>query len=227
MRARCLQHVPFEGPGIFATLLENRGVRLECHLVPEHGLPKDPGDILIVMGGPMSVNDRDAWVKDEWAFIKAALDTGMPVLGVCLGSQFMAKALGATVGPGIEPEIGMTPIRLTEEGKKDAVFATIPEGFDVFQWHGEIFDLPPDAIALAASDLCSTQAFRYRTHAYGLLFHLELERTGIEALCRECPADVAKANLSPPTILARAEPHLPSLHRWADRLIEHLVEAVR
>ena len=76
--------MPFEGPGIFATLLENRGVRLECHLVPEHGLPKDPGDILIVMGGPMSVNDRDAWVKDETAFIKAALDTGMPVLGVCL-----------------------------------------------------------------------------------------------------------------------------------------------
>ena len=97
MRAVCLQHVPFEGPGAFAVSLSQRGVLLQQHLVPQQGLPPDPGDLLIVMGGPMSVNDPDSWIAEETAFIRAALYSGQPMIGVCLGSQLMAKALGATV----------------------------------------------------------------------------------------------------------------------------------
>src|SRR5215475_8071070 len=142
MRAVCLQHVPFEGPGAFATALTDRGVSLEPHLVPKDGLPKDSGDLLIVMGGPMSVNDPDSWIVEETAFIRSALLAGKAVLGICLGSQFMAKALGATVQPGKALEIGLTSIRLTPEAKQDPVFGTLPDSFDVFEWHGEVFDLP-------------------------------------------------------------------------------------
>lgn len=222
MRAVCLQHVPFEGPGAFAPALSNRGIGLDRYLVPHDGLPKDAGDLLIVMGGPMSVNDPDGWIAEETDFIRTALLAGKPVIGVCLGSQFMAKALGATVRPGKALEIGMTPVTLSPEGTRDPVFMSLPESFEVFEWHGEIFDLPQDCVALAGSAVAPLQAFRYGTRAYGLLFHLEMEQTGIDALCRECAADLAKAALTAQGVKASATPHLPTLHHIADRLIGHV-----
>lgn len=227
MRAICLQHVPFEGPGVFATHLTARGVSLEQYLVPEVGLPNEPGDLLIIMGGPMSVNDPDPWIEQETAFIRKAMTSGVPVLGICLGSQFMAKALGAKVRPGRSVEIGMTPIQLTEGGKQDPVFGTFPETFPVFEWHGEVFDLPADCVSLAGSTVAPLQAFRYGDRAYGLLFHLEMEQTGIKALSRECAQDLRHAGLSADQVLAAALPHLPSLHATAARLLDHLLTAAR
>ena len=227
MRTVCLQHVPFEGPGAFAAALAKRGVPIEHYLVPEVGLPHDAGDLLIVMGGPMSVNDPDPWIAEETSFIRSALLAGKPVLGICLGSQFMAKALGATVRSGRELEIGMAPIRLTQEGKHDPVFGACSETFNVFEWHGEVFDLPKDCGALAGSDIAPLQAFRYSTRAYGLLFHLEMEETGIDSLCRECAPDLTKARLTTQHVKAAALPHLPQLHHIADRLIGHLLDSAR
>jgi GMP synthase (glutamine-hydrolysing) len=223
MRVVCLQHVPFEGPGVFATALTDRSVSLDRYLVPQDGLPKDAGDLLIVMGGPMSVNDPDPWIAEETAFIRSVLLAGTPVIGVCLGSQFMAKALGATVRPGKALEIGMTPVRLTPEAKQDPIFITLPDSFEVFEWHGEIFDLPQGCVPLAGSTIAPLQAFRYGAKAYGLLFHLEMESAGIDALCRECAPDLTKAQLTAPDVKAAAIPHLPTLHRFAGRLIEHLL----
>ena len=223
MRAVCLQHVSFEGPGAFATALTNRGVSLDRYLVPQDGLPKDSGDLLIVMGGPMSVNDSDGWIAEETAFIRSALRAGKPVIGVCLGSQFMAKSLGATVRPGKALEIGMTRIRLTGEGKKDPVFGSFPEALSVFQWHGEVFDLPQDCVWLAESDVAPIQAFRYGSRAYGLLFHLEVEPDGIDALCRECAPDLARAQLTAQRVLIDALPHLWLSHQVVDRLIGHVL----
>lgn len=223
MRAVCLQHVPFEGPGAFATALAKRGVSLDSYLVPRDGLPKDVGDLLIVMGGPMSVNDPDPWIAQETAFIRSALQANKPVIGVCLGSQFMAKALGAGVRSGKTLEIGMTPVRLADAGKQDPVFGPCPATFDVFEWHGEIFDLPNDCVPLAGSDIAPLQAFRYGEWAYGLLFHLEMEANGIDSLCRECAPDVTKAGLTAQQVKAMALPQLPELHFLADRLIGHLL----
>ncbi|MEK9140294.1 MAG: type 1 glutamine amidotransferase [Nitrospirota bacterium] len=223
----CLQHVPFEGPGAFAAALAKRGVSLEYSLVPKEGLPHDTGDLLMVMGGPMSVNDSDAWIAEEAAFIRSALLAGKPVIGVCLGSQFMAKALGVTVRPGKALEIGMTPVRLTDEGKTDPVFGAGPESFEVFEWHGEIFDLPKDCVPLAGSDIAPLQAFRYGDRAYGLLFHLEMEETGIDSLCRECAQDLMKARLAEHQVKSAALPQLPQLHQMADRLIGHLLQSSR
>lgn len=227
MRATVLQHVPFEGPGVLAARLTEREVDYRCHLVPQDGIPHDPGDLLIVMGGPMSVNDPDPWIAEETAFIKSSIERGKPVLGVCLGSQFMAKALGAQVVPGRGVEIGMTQIRLTGSGKQDSLFRHIPETFDVFEWHGEIFELPEGAISLASSDMAPVQAFRYGSSAYGLLFHLEIEQTGIEALCRECANDLARANMTPSAVLKRTGPHLPQLHECAFRLLDQLLQVTR
>jgi GMP synthase-like glutamine amidotransferase len=227
MRAVCLKHVPFEGLGAFATSLTKYGCSLDYCLVPKDGVPPDPGDLLIVMGGPMSVNDSDSWIAEETAFIRSALHAGKPVIGVCLGSQFMAKALGATVRSGKALEIGMTQVRLTAEAKQDPVFGTLPESFEVFEWHGEVFDLPKDSVPLAGSDIAPLQAFRYATRAYGLLFHLEMEENGIESLSRECAPDLTKARLTAYHVKAAALPHLPQLHQIADRLIGHLLVSQR
>ncbi len=227
MRAVCLKHVPFEGPGAFATALTDRGVSLERYLVPNDGLPADAGDLLIVMGGPMSVNDTDSWIAEETAFIRSALLAGKPVIGVCLGSQFMAKALGSTVRPGKALEIGMASIRLTPEAKHDPVFSTLPDKFEVFEWHGEVFDLPNNCVPLAGSAVAPLQAFRYGDRAYGLLFHLEMEQAGIDALCQECASDLVKAKLTAQTVKTSAVPQLSTLHQFADRLIGLLLESPR
>ncbi|HXV68353.1 MAG TPA: type 1 glutamine amidotransferase [Nitrospira sp.] len=226
-KAVCLQHVPFEGPGAFAGTLARRGVKLDRVLVPQDGLPDDPGDLLIVMGGPMSVNDADRWIAEETAFIRSVLLAGQPVIGICLGSQFMAKALGGTVRPGRALEIGMTPVRLTPEGKNDPVFGSCPETFDVFEWHGEVFDLPGDCVPLAGSQIAPLQAFRFGSRAYGLLFHLEMETEGIEALCRECAPDLERARLTASKVAFGFLPHMWLSHQIADRLIGHVLSPRR
>jgi GMP synthase-like glutamine amidotransferase len=195
--------------------------------VPKDGLPPDAGDLLIVMGGPMSVNDPDPWIAKETSFIRSTLLAGKPVLGICLGSQFMAKSLGAAVRPGEALEIGMTSIRLTTEAKQDPIFRILLNSFDVFEWHGEVFDLPNNCVPLAGSDIASLQAFRYGTRAYGLLFHLEMEENGIDSLCRECAQDLTKAGLTAQQVKTAAFPHLPQLHQIADRLVAHLLDSAR
>ena len=221
-QALCLQHVPFEGPGVFRQALGERHYQLETLLVPQRELPATPPDFLLVMGGPMSVNDSDPWIEEEQKFIQHAIKAGIPVLGVCLGSQFMAKALGGQVRPGPRLEIGPAPITRTVEEDADAVFGTFPRHFSVFQWHGEGFTLPPGALLLASSEFYPVQAFRYGERAYGLLFHLELETEGIEALCRECFTDVQRARTTTEAVLESAGKILPESHRLANRLIAHL-----
>lgn len=221
-QALCLQHVPFEGPGVFRRALTNRQYRIETLLVPQEDLPTTLPDFLLVMGGPMSVNDSDPWIDKERQFVRHAIEAGIPVVGVCLGSQFMAKALGGQVRPGPRLEIGPVPVTRTVEADADVVFGTFPRDFTVFQWHGEGLTLPPGACTLASSEFYPVQAFRYGDRAYGLLFHLELEIEGVAALCRECVTDVQRAQTTTEALLASAEHVLPDCHRLADRLIAHL-----
>ena len=219
--AFCFQHVPFEGPGIFFPCLEKRGFKIQKFLVPSEGLPVNIPDLLLIMGGPMSVNDPNPWIAQELEYIRRAIDVAIPVLGVCLGSQFLAKALGGEVRPGPRLEIGPSPITLTVEEDTDPVFGTFPPTLEVIQWHGESLTLPPGAILLASSKHFPVQAFRYGERAYGLLFHLELEQEGVEALCHKCPNDVQKAGTSTETLLKSAEKVLPQSHELADRLVAH------
>lgn len=222
--ATCLQHVSFEGPGVFRQALESQGYVLQTSLVPSQGLPQDAGDFLLIMGGPMSVNDADSCIAEELHFVKSAMNKGIPILGICFGAQLLAKALGGFVEPGPTFEIGMVEVTVTDEGKRDPVFSQLPSTFSVFQWHGEGINLSPQTQSLVASADFPVQAFRARDRCYGLLFHPEMEEVGIDALCHECPEDVQKGGILPDRIQAQATPHLPTLHQFADRLIGHLAQ---
>lgn len=196
-RARwvAIQHVPFEGPGAIAAEAARRGTALEiCHLYAGAALP-DPLSLggLVVMGGPMGVSDTAAhpWLAEELRLIGAAHAAGVPLLGVCLGAQLLAAALGARVYPGPTPEIGPGTVALSDAGRRDPVLgATGQVALPVVHWHGETFDLPSGATHLAASDLYPNQAFRADAHAYGLQFHVEVDEVLAEGWREHLPADV-------------------------------------
>lgn len=209
---RCLQHVPFEGPGRLGSLLADLGYRVETRLVPADDLPPDAGDFLLVMGGPMSVNDPDRWIERETDFIRNAVRSGTPCLGICLGSQFLAKAMGGRIAPGRVTEVGMTPLRRTPAGREDPAFRLFPQAFHAFAWHGEGIELPAGCVNLAASDGYDVQAFRSGSKAYGFLFHVEVGPENVAALCRHCPEDLVRARRAGPEVQAEAEAHFPSMH---------------
>jgi GMP synthase (glutamine-hydrolysing) len=131
---------------------------------------------LVVMGGPMNVDETDRYpfLADEVKWIRQAVEMGLPVLGICLGSQLLAKALGSRVVPSRVKEIGWYDVQLTDAAQTDPLFAGCNATEVVFQWHGDTFDLPPGAVQLARSSQCENQAFRYGRNAYGLQFHLEV-----------------------------------------------------
>lgn len=184
-------------------------------------------DLLLVMGGPMSVNDPDSWLADELAYIRQVVESGTKYLGICLGSQLLAKAMGGRVAPSPAPEIGMTELSRTDEGSADRLFRNWPGTFEAVEWHGEGIELPPGAACLASSKLFPVQAFRVGSRAYGLLFHLELDADGLAALCCNCPEDVRKSGLDSERLLQSCTPHLPSLQRRARELIAALVATGR
>lgn len=220
--ALCLQHVDFEGPGIFRDLLAQHHYNLRTCLVPVDGLPSNPTDFLLIMGGPMSANETNPWIIKEMEFIRETVRCGIPVLGVCLGAQLLAKGLGATVSPGTHMELGAVPITITPDGQQDPVFSTFPTTLEVFQWHSEGCNLPEGAVALASSELYSPQAFRFETQVYGLLFHLELESSGIKALCQKCPNDVQRHGTTLEVLVTAGKKLMAHSYEWADRLIAYM-----
>jgi GMP synthase (glutamine-hydrolysing) len=226
-RIACLQHVPFEGPGAFAALLQERGFTVEPTLVPRDGLPDGRFDALLVMGGPMSVNDPDDWIRREREYIREVVARGTPVLGICLGSQLLAAAFGGRVAPGPEPEIGLLPVRCTAAAAQDPLFSRMPPAFDVVEWHGEGITAPDGAVVLAESDRYPVQAFRVGRAGYGILFHLELKADGLERLCTHCPADVQRSGSSPAQLLAAHAKAAAEMKQRAEWIIDAFVDRIR
>ena len=180
------RHVPFEDLGLIRAPLQERGISIEYADLYRLGAPLP--DVtraagLIFMGGPMSANDDLPYLRQERPLISQAAGRRQPVLGVCLGAQLMAKALGAKVYRNAVKEIGWFDIHLTEAAARDALFAGLGPAETVFHWHGETFDLPPGAEWLAWSQACRNQAFRAGAGLYGLQFHLELTPAMIEDWC--------------------------------------------
>lgn len=220
--AWCLQQVPFEGPGVFRACLEQRGYLVKQSVVPTQGLPHGPVDFLLIMGGPMSVNDPDPWIDQELAYVKNVIAQGIPVLGICFGAQLLAKALGGTIRPGTTFEIGMVPVTVTEAGKADPVFRDLPETFSVFQWHGEGITLGSEGVTLAGSTDFPVQAFRHQDRIYGLLFHPEIEQSNIQVMGQACPQDVVRGGVPVEVIEQQTVEHLPFLHQLAYRVINYM-----
>jgi len=233
VRALVLQHIACEPPGVFEDVLLERGIQLHrVELDEGEALPDWRGfDAIVAMGGPMSVNDEAdlPWLAAEKRAIGEAVRAGKPFWGVCLGVQLLAASLGAPVYPGPEPEVGLLPVELTDEGRADPVFGQLENGLATLQWHGDTFDLPTGAVRLASSPAYANQAFRFE-RAYGVQFHLEVSAEMarewaevpeyVASLERTLGADRAPAFLT--EIEANAETMRSAgralFERWLDRV---------
>jgi GMP synthase (glutamine-hydrolysing) len=213
-----LQHIHCETLGLIEEALTARGIAahyirsFEGEPVP---LNMDEAAGLVVMGGPMGVYDHPQFpfLRAEMRLIEQAMKAEKPILGVCLGSQLLAAALGAEVKPGKTKEIGWHPVMLANTAQTDMLWTGIEPSFMAYHWHGDIFDLPRGATALAASALTQYQAFRYGSNVYGLLFHMEVTAGMIGAMVETFSDELRSVNLDGQAIVALAATYLPRLQK--------------
>ncbi len=227
-----LRHAANEGSGAIGEALQARGIRQRLVGI-DRGEPV-PRDLdgasgLLVMGGPMGVYEADRYthLRDEMKLIERAIARGIPVLGVCLGSQLVAATLGATVTRGARPEIGWREVRLCDEAAADPILAGLPSSLVPLHWHGDVFELPAGAVRLASSEQTPHQAFRSGADTWGLLFHLEMRLAEVRAMVQVFEGDLPRVGLRPADVLdaapERTEALAPLAARvfgaWADRLL--------
>ena len=210
-----LQHTVAETPGTIAEVISQHGIGI--HTVRSfigEAVPTHLGDRvgLIVMGGPMGVYEDDKYnfLRNELHLIEQVLQENKPVLGICLGSQLLAAVLGADVKKGVQKEIGWYPVQLSKGALLDTIWKEAPQKFTAFHWHGDVFNVPEDAVLLASSELTPCQAFRYGTNAYGLLFHLEATEGIINDMVRAFDDELARARIDARRITKEVRNNLPA-----------------
>jgi GMP synthase-like glutamine amidotransferase len=217
MRVLSVTHGPSVPGGVFEEVVEASGHRLERWVVPSGGAPDLPGSYgaVMIFGGSMhpDEDERFGWLEREEEFLKEALAERVPVVGVCLGAQMLARAAGAAVAPARAPEIGWFEVELTPEGRADPVLGALPARTEAFQWHSYTFDIPVGGIELARSDVC-TQAFRLG-QAWGIQFHAEVTRAMIETWVAE---DGDELPVSPDEFLAATEARIAGWNELGRRL---------
>ncbi|MEM6783333.1 MAG: amidotransferase [Bacteroidota bacterium] len=226
-----LQHVPFEGPAHIAAWASSRSKPLAATRLFADEAPPDAADIdgLVVMGGPMNIYEEDSypWLVDEKALISDTLEAGKPVVGVCLGAQLIADALGSRVVPVGQKEIGWFPLSLTGGGRAHPMLEGSPDSFPVFHWHGETFPLPDGAVHLARTPVCETQAFLWGDRVLGLQCHLEMTTTSIDAIIEGCADELADAQGQPWVQTAEAMRHIdPQTSVLAHRVLGCMLDHV-
>ena len=238
MRAHYLQHVPFEGLGSIESWLHHAGYQVTATRFYDSTELPEPADadLVVAMGGPMSVNDEQQypWLAAEKRFIRAAIELGRPVLGVCLGAQLIASACGAAVYPNKVKEIGWLPIQGVppatgsdgrdgdgDAGAEQPATFRFPPFLEVFHWHGDTFDLPEGAVRLARSNAALNQAFQLGDSVIGMQFHLDTTPDGARALVEHCRAELV------PSMYVQAEQRILSaepakyrtLNGWMDKVL--------
>lgn len=206
---RCLaiRHVAFEDAGVLAEVLAARGWRLdycEAGVAPIDAARVSDPDLLVVLGGPIGVYEtRDyPFLTAEIEAVRARLAADGPTLGVCLGAQMMAAALGARVAPGPAKEIGYGPVELTPAGASSALAPLA--GVEVLHWHGDNLDLPQGCARLAFTQACPTQAFARGARALGLQFHIEAQSAQFEKWLIGHAIELARAGVDPNALRAQA-----------------------
>lgn len=233
MRALIFQHIGCEGPGLLGDVLRARGFALHTSRLDRGEPVADPldFDLLAVLGGPMSVRDEltHPFLAAEREALRRAVAAGVPCLGICLGGQLLAAALGARVRPNPVKEIGFSEVALTPAGRQDPLLggAGAADTLPVFQWHGETFDIPEGAVHLASAPACAHQAFRYGRAAWGLQFHLEVTRAMVEDWLEAYADEVAATpDVDPGRVLADADARLPLVGIAGRRVFARFVEMV-
>ena len=227
MRVHYFQHVAFEGLGSIASWLTARSIEIKGTRFYEAANLPDSADVdwLIVLGGPMSANDEHlyAWLADEKAFIAEAIRAGKRVLGICLGAQLIASALGARVYPNAAKEIGWFPISPVAGAQGHPALQFPPEAL-VFHWHGETYDRPVGSIHLARSIACENQAFRVGARVIGLQFHLETTPESARALVTHCRAELRPATYvqSDQAILSAPDGHYSAANALMNAVLLHM-----
>ncbi len=183
MRFLVLQHLDIEPPGLIGELIADAGHTLDTlHLDCGAQLPADANayDGAIIMGGPQSANDQSDYIRAELAWLRRAIADSMPVLGICLGAQLMARAAGARIFASPQRELGWYPVYHADATSDDPLFAAMPDGLRVFQWHGETFSLSDAMSPVATHPDVPAQAFRIGRGQYGMQFHVEVDHETIE-----------------------------------------------
>ncbi len=197
MNIHILQHVPFEGPGsIEEWALTNGHTISTSRFYTQEQFPSlQRFDMLVVMGGPMSVHDEHlySWLKGEKWFIKQVIEAGKPVLGICLGAQLIAEVLGGEVVPGEVKEIGWFPIEQDKAFSQHPLGQLLPQQMTVFHWHGETFTLPQGAQRIASSKVCENQGFIYGDRVIALQFHLEVTPFSVQSIVEHCANELVEA----------------------------------
>ncbi|MEK7314829.1 MAG: amidotransferase [Candidatus Eisenbacteria bacterium] len=240
MRVRALQHVPHEGPAAVAAWAADRGHSLQVtRLDWGEPLPAVADfDLLVVMGGPMSANDEalHPWIVEEKRLIGETIQADRRLLGICLGAQMIAAALGKRIYAAPAPEIGWLAVRVTAGAARSRTFAGMPATITPLHWHGETFDLPEGAIRLAETDLCPNQAFeiefdggpeRGGALALALQFHLEATEESVRAMVaaeNPCATGAGGAGALPPEKALLASPaHYAAIHPFLHAALDALV----
>jgi GMP synthase-like glutamine amidotransferase len=196
MKVHCLQHEPFEGMAAIETWLRGKNFEITFTRFFEPDILPVPADIdwLIIMGGAMSVNDEKEypWLVKEKVFVRQCIEAGKVVVGICLGSQLIANALGAKVYRNSQKEIGWFPIRKSAH-IRSKLFDLLPEEVTVFHWHGETFDLPEGAELIASSEACKNQIFVYGEKTIAFQCHLETTDESLASINGACRAELTEA----------------------------------
>jgi GMP synthase (glutamine-hydrolysing) len=230
-RVLFIQNGEEDGPGIFATVLRDRGMALD--IVKAGCGESTPLDLdrwagIAVGGGGMSAYEADRYpfLRDEETLIRSARAAGKPLLGMCLGAQLMAGALGGKVFPNRAKEIGFYDVRFTPAAEGDALWKGHTATFQPVQWHGDTFSLPPGAVLLASSDLTENQLFRLDDNSYGFQFHLEMDEPILRDMVRTDDDWLRQNDVDPQRFLREARLAMPKVEsiahsvfgRWAERL---------
>ncbi len=196
MQIAVFQHVPYEGPGFIGKWAKafSHGLTFTRFFQNEPLPSVDRIDALIVLGGPMSVHETSVypWLKAGLLFIEKMIQSGKPVLGICLGAQLIAHVLGASVYKNKDKEMGWFPVQIKPEAKTSPFFNSFPQKCTVFHWHGETFSIPNGALHFAESEACSNQGFVYESHVLAMQFHMETDPKAVELLIAHCGHELSQ-----------------------------------
>ncbi|MBL9136861.1 MAG: type 1 glutamine amidotransferase [Verrucomicrobiales bacterium] len=213
-----IQHSAAEPAGLLAQVLEEEGwdlrvIRTYRHEAIPDRLDSDRG--LVILGGPMSANDRERcpFLEQERKLLAGVLAQPLPVLGICLGSQLLAAALGSTVVPNTRREFGWHEVRFRKAAASDPLWQGLTGNLTAFHWHTDRFELPEGAVSLAWSDRTDCQSFRWGKSAYGILFHLESDQRHVERMTRAFQAELFDTDQHPDDIVGAAPEYLPKVER--------------